>query len=109
MSKCVFCEIIAGRSPGKKFYEDEHVFVFHDIHPAAPTHLLICPKEHHERFISAPPEIMSMLFEAVKIVAKKLGVDQDGFRLIINNGRAGGQTIDHLHIHFLAGKRMIGF
>jgi histidine triad (HIT) family protein len=101
---CVFCRIIEKKAPAKIVYEDENTIVFHDKHPVAPIHLLICPKKHYDRLMDAPPEAIPKLIEVVKKLAKQYGVDESGFRLNINNGRGGGQIIFHLHIHFMARK-----
>ena len=106
---CIFCNIVSKKAPAKIEYEDEDTIVFHDIHPAARTHLLVVPKKHYETLMDTPPEVLPKLFEVVQKVAKKLGIDKSGFRTIINNGRGGGQIIFHLHIHLLAGGRLPGF
>lgn len=101
---CVFCRIIDKKDPAKIVYEDEDTIVFHDIHPVAPIHLLICPKKHYDRLMDMPPEAMPKLIEVTQKIARQYGVDESGFRLNINNGRGGGQIIFHLHIHFMARK-----
>jgi histidine triad (HIT) family protein len=106
---CIFCKIIEKTAPADIIYEDDDTIVFKDIHPSAPVHLLICPKTHYDKLVDTPPEVMPKLFETVTKVAKMLEVDQSGFRAIINNGRGGGQIIFHLHIHFLAGRKLVGF
>lgn len=103
---CIFCRIIAGKAPARVRYESEHVFAFDDIHPHAPTHLLICPKGHYPTFLETPAEVLTILNAEVKAVARHLGVEEKGFRLQINNGRDSGQIIYHLHYHLLAGRRM---
>jgi histidine triad (HIT) family protein len=108
-SECIFCKIAHKQAPAKIVYEDEDTIVFNDIHPAAPIHLLVCPKEHYSTFLKTPPEVLSKLQDTVRKVAKQLEIDESGFRMIINNGRGGGQIIFHLHIHLLAGKRLGGF
>lgn len=104
--KCIFCRIIAGAAPANVRYESEHVFAFDDIHPHAPTHVLICPKAHYPTFTETPPEILTLLSEETKKIATYLGFAERGFRLQINNGRESGQIIFHLHYHFLAGRTM---
>ncbi|MFH1894001.1 MAG: HIT domain-containing protein [Candidatus Zixiibacteriota bacterium] len=99
--KCVFCDIVAGIEEADIFHEDDDVIVFRDHFPRAPTHLLICPKKHYTDLMDAPPEIMPKMHEAVQLVARKLGADTGGFRLIVNNGSTAGQIVFHLHYHFL--------
>ena len=106
---CVFCRIIEKKAPARIVYEDDETIAFHDIHPSAPIHLLICPKKHYSTLLETPPDVQPALFRAVRKIAEQLGVDEDGFRLIINQGRDGGQIVYHLHIHFLAGRKQRGF
>lgn len=106
---CIFCKIADRQEPADIIYEDEEAIVFKDINPSAPIHLLVCPKEHYSTFLKTPPEVLPMLQGVIRKVAKQLAIDESGFRMIINNGRGGGQIIFHLHIHLLAGKRLGGF
>ena len=106
---CVFCRILKGELPVTVRYESEHVFAFDDIHPKSPTHVLICPKAHYPTLMDTPPEIIGHLYDEVRQVARALGFDGRGFRLITNNGRESGQIVYHLHIHFLAGRQQHGF
>lgn len=102
---CLFCKISRGEIPSKKIYEDEEVFAFHDINPAAPVHFLIIPKRH----ITSLAEVSSedgQLLSKMLVLAKKLALEQgcgNGFRIVINTGRDGGQEVPHLHIHVLGG------
>ena len=104
---CVFCKIIRKEIPSKTIYEDDQVIVFHDIHPGAPTHVLIVPKAHVESVedIPAGNPLVSLLTERATQVAKELNL-RDGYRLVINNGDNGGQTVFHLHLHLLGGRFM---
>jgi histidine triad (HIT) family protein len=106
---CTFCKIINKEADARVEYEDDDTLVIHDKHPAAQTHLLVMPKKHYEKLMETPPGVMPKLFEVVQKVASKKGIDKDGFRVIINNGRGGGQVIPHVHIHLLAGGRLPGF
>lgn len=99
---CIFCSIIEGKADAKIFYQDDNVFVFHDISPKAPIHLLICPKQHYTDFISAPPPVRSQLADTVQKVSEMLGDRGNDFRVQINNGPGSGQIVFHLHYHFLA-------
>ena len=106
---CLFCKIIAKQIPSTVRYESEHVYAFNDIHPKAPTHVLICPKAHYPTFAETPSDVLKILNEEVQTIAKQLGFAERGFRLVVNNGRESGQEVFHLHYHFLAGKPLGGF
>lgn len=100
---CIFCDIVAGSRPCKKVYEDEHVFAFHDIRPAAPVHILVVPKKHIATLFDATPEdltAMGHLVLALPNLAKDLGLDA-GFKTHINTGHGGGQEVFHVHFHLL--------
>jgi histidine triad (HIT) family protein len=107
-SDCLFCKIVAGTIPAKRLYEDELCLCFADIHPQAPTHLLIIPKEH----IASLPEceqahaaLLGHLMAKAAAIARSERLDQ-GYRVVINTRRDGGQTVDHLHLHLLGGRHM---
>ena len=106
--KTIFAKIIDGDFPSEKIYEDEHTIVIKDINPQAPTHVLIIPKmKDIPRLVDADESHQAVLGHLLLVagkVSKQLGVD-DAFRLIINNGADAGQTVFHLHLHILAGKR----
>jgi histidine triad (HIT) family protein len=109
MENCLFCKIIAGEIPSGKVYEDENCFAFKDISPKAPIHILVAPKIHVESVHSIPDEndeIAKNLFSAVAKIVKEQNLAQDGYRLVINSGENGGQTVFHLHIHILGGEKM---
>jgi histidine triad (HIT) family protein len=105
---CIFCQIVNKKKPAKLVYDSEHVIAFHDLHPIAPTHILIIPKKHlhslNEATLADKELLGHMMLTAPKI-AKELGHDH-GFRLVMNTGPEGGQTIFHIHLHLLAGKTM---
>lgn len=102
---CIFCKIAAGEIPSKKVYEDEEVFAFHDIRPAAPVHFLIVPKAHLESLAHADPEHTALLGRMLSLVPRLAAQEgcANGFRVVINTGRDGGQEVPHLHIHVLGG------
>lgn len=103
---CLFCKIIAREVPAKIAYEDEHVLAFHDIRPAAPTHVLVIPKKHIVGIGEATPEDVGALGQVMlagRKVAEALGVS-DGYRLVVNNGENAGQSVFHLHLHVLGGR-----
>jgi histidine triad (HIT) family protein len=106
-ASCLFCRIARGEIPSKRVYEDEDVVVFHDIHPAAPVHLLIAPRRHTDSLITAGPDDQALLGKML-LLAPRLALEQgatDGFRVVVNNGPGGGQEVPHLHIHVLGGPR----
>ena len=109
MDDCLFCKIVRGELPSKKAYEDEEVFVFHDIHPIAPVHLLLIPKVHVESLASCDTQHQTLLGKLL-LLAPKLahehGLD-GGFRTMINTGRGGGQEVFHLHLHVFGGGERI--
>ncbi len=106
---CLFCKIISGDIPSNKVYEDDDVYAFHDINPAAPTHILIIPKKHLNDITVAEEEdaelIGKLVLRANKI-ADKANLIENGFRYVINTGLDGGQTVFHIHLHLLGGKSM---
>lgn len=103
---CLFCKIMAGEIPCTKVYEDEKTFAFRDINPQAPVHVLILPKKHMKNILACDAETAAALIHAVQQVAKSEHVDADGFRIISNCGENGAQSVDHLHVHLLGGKRL---
>jgi len=109
MSDCLFCKIITGSIPAKKLYEDDDVLAFFDINPMAPVHFLVIPKKHISNLLEADESdsalIGKMFFIAQKL-AKEQGCTEKGGRFVINAKTDGGQTVDHLHIHFLGGRSL---
>jgi histidine triad (HIT) family protein len=109
MSKTLFEKIIAREIPASIVYEDDRVFAFKDINPGAPAHVLIVPKKPIPRIAEAQAEdqqaLGHLLLKAAE-VAKQLGLTQSGYRLVINNGPDAGESVPHLHLHILGGRRM---
>jgi len=106
---CIFCKIIAGQSPAKMLYQDEQVSAFGDIHPVAPTHVLIVPNWHIARLQDLTSEdepLLGRMFSVARQIAEQEGIAQSGYRVIINNGPHGGQVVYHLHLHLIGGQRM---
>ena len=102
---CIFCKIVSGEIPSSKVYEDEKVICFNDISPKAPIHVLVVPKKHFNNLLEVDnDETLNDMNYAIKKVAEKLNISDSGFRTIINTGKDGGQTVEHLHFHILAGK-----
>lgn len=108
MDDCLFCKIIAGEIPSDKVYEDEYIYAFNDIDKKAPEHILIIPKKHISSIIVADAEsnIMNKLIGAAQKIASDKGLSENGFRLVINTGKDGGQTVNHLHMHLLGGREL---
>ena len=110
MSDCIFCKIAAKEIPSNSVYEDEQVIAFRDLEPQAPEHVLIIPKKHiaslMELETSDKDLISHIMIDVLPEVAKKLGVAEDGFRLVVNMGKNGNQTVPHLHFHLLGGRMM---
>jgi histidine triad (HIT) family protein len=109
---CIFCKIAAGTIPSKKVYEDDDFYAFHDINPAAETHVLVIPRKHIETLSHCGPQHAALLGNMMVLVAKlaeQLGCaytgGDTGFRATINVGPGGGQEVYHLHAHILAGPR----
>jgi histidine triad (HIT) family protein len=103
---CLFCKIAAKQIPSKIVYEDLDIFAFEDIGPQAPTHLLICPRKHIASLGDASDEDQLMLGR-LQTVAAKLARERnlaEGYRTVINNGPAAGQSVQHLHVHLLGGR-----
>ena len=107
--ECIFCKIINGDIPSSKVYENEHVAVIRDINPVAPVHVLIIPKKHINNILEAgegDEGVIKEMHKAVQEAAALTGVDKNGFRVIINCGKHGGQTVDHLHYHLIGGSNL---
>jgi histidine triad (HIT) family protein len=111
MSKTLFSRIIDGEIPGQFVYQDEHLVAIRDINPAAPVHILVIPRKpipsvaHLE---TDDLEIAGRLLLAVRTIAEQEGIAEAGYRVVINTGDEGGQTVPHLHIHILGGQQMRG-
>lgn len=106
--KTIFKRIIDGEIPADIVYEDEHCLVFHDIAPKAPTHLLLIPRKEI-RNISAAEDSDQLLLGHLMMVARDLSLNlglENGFRLVTNNGPDGGQEVEHLHFHLMAGRKL---
>lgn len=105
----IFSKIIAREIPARIAYEDDLCMAFHDVHPQAPVHLLVVPKKEIARVAAgtaADEPLLGHLIHVAQIVAGKEGLHDTGFRLVINNGPDGGETVPHLHVHVLGGRAM---
>ncbi len=108
MNECIFCKIVQGDIPANKVYEDEKVVAFHDLEPQAPVHILLIPKKHIKSTddISKEDEfLMGYMMGKVKEVAEKLEL-LNGYRVVINCGEDGMQTVKHMHMHILGKRKM---
>lgn len=107
---CIFCKIVAGKIPSKKIYEDNDVMAFHDIHPVAPVHFMLIPKQHvasMAELTDAHQAVMGKIMTLAPKLAKELGCD-NGFRTIVNTGAAARQDVYHLHVHIVGGEILPG-
>ncbi|HSG61562.1 MAG TPA: histidine triad nucleotide-binding protein [Pseudomonadales bacterium] len=108
MSDTIFGKILAGDIPAPKVYEDDHCIVINDIQPQAPVHMLVIPRKPIPRLVDATPEDQALLGHLMLVarqVAQAQGIGE-GFRLVVNNGQGGGQTVFHLHLHVMGGTTM---
>jgi len=104
---CIFCKLASGAIPAKVVYSDEAVIAIEDLNPQAPTHLLVMPLRHYASVVeaSADDSLIARLMAVAARIGRERGGDA-GFRLVLNTGPDGGQTVDHVHVHVLAGRRM---
>ena len=105
---CLFCKIVEKKIPADIVYESEDVIAFKDIEPKAPIHCLIIPKKHISTINDidgSNSNIIGLMYEAAAQLARTLNVDKDGYRVVMNCNSNGGQTVYHIHLHFLAGRR----
>ena len=105
----IFEKIIAREIPARFIFEDEEIAAFHDVNPQAPVHFLVVPRKVIPRIDQAAPEdqaFLGRLLLVARDLAKELGLNEAGFRIVINNGRNGGETVPHLHVHVLGGRHM---
>lgn len=108
-STTIFDKILNGEIPCKKVWEDEHTLAFHDISPQAPVHVLVIPKRKIVNVAQSSLQDIDLLGRVLwgaKKAAETLGLEKNGYRLVMNNGRDGGQTVDYLHCHVLGGRAM---
>jgi histidine triad (HIT) family protein len=109
MMDCIFCKIVAGEIPSAKVYEDEHVYAFMDIAPAAPVHVLVVPKEQVMSGADGASmdnaAVFGRVFTAARKIAEALGL-KNGYRIVTNVGEDAGQTVPHLHFHILGGGKL---
>lgn len=109
MADCIFCKIINGEIPSSKVYEDENIYAFRDIEPQAPQHIVIVPKKHissANELDNDTAKLVGQVFLAAARIAKEQGFGENGYRIVNNCGKDGGQTVGHLHFHLLAGRNL---
>ncbi len=109
MSDCLFCKIIAGEIPSDKVYENDSIFAFRDINPAAPTHILIIPKEHiatTNDLDDSHKTIVGEIMLTANRLAEDEGIAESGYRTVFNCNSDGGQAVYHIHLHLLGGRQM---
>lgn len=106
---CLFCDMNQGKIPCRKVYEDEWVFAIKDIHPQAPIHILVIPKVHKDNLLSFEPtdnQLLMAVFQSIQKITSDMKISETGFRVVMNTGPMGGQTVDHVHFHVLGGRIM---
>ena len=106
---CIFCQIAAGEVASEIIYQDDQVVAFRDLNPQAPVHILIIPREHIANLDDAAADSSELLGHCALVaaeIARAEGFAESGYRLVTNVGPDGGQSVDHLHFHLLAGRRM---
>jgi len=111
MPDCIFCKIVRGEIPCTKVYEDDKVLAFDDIHPMAPVHVIIIPKQHISTLMDIDAkniDIVNNLIAAAQKVSQIKGIAAKGFRTVINCNAEGGQVVFHLHVHVLGGRKLQG-
>ncbi len=104
---CLFCRIVTGEIPSTRLHDDELVIAIRDIAPRAPTHILLLPRRHIRSaadLVESDGPMLGRLFAVAAELARSEGIADDGYRLISNVGRWGGQTVDHLHVHLMGGR-----
>jgi histidine triad (HIT) family protein len=106
---CVFCRIARGEIPARLAFQDEAVVAFHDLNPQAPTHVLVVPREHipsADAMGAEHGELLAAMLVAAQRVARDVGAEARGYRLVFNHGPDAGQSVDHVHLHVLAGRKL---
>ncbi len=111
VEECLFCRIISREIPSDVVYQDDEFLAFKDIHPQAPTHILIIPKTHFDSLVEISDQqekLMGRLVIIAKKLAEKEGLAKNGYRLVLNCGAEGGQVVPHLHLHLIGGRKLNG-
>ena len=109
MADCLFCKIAAGDIPSNKLFEDDQLLAFYDIDPQAPVHFLVIPKKHIDSaavLTEGDAALLGHIYAVIAQLAAKLGIAENGYRVVTNVGADGGQSVKHLHFHVLAGRSL---
>jgi histidine triad (HIT) family protein len=109
MEGCIFCKLINKEIPAELIFEDDRIVAFNDINPQAPIHILIIPKEHFDSLNVIPEEkkdILSHILLRARQIARNIGIDEKGYRIVLNTARDSGQEVLHIHFHLFGGRRM---
>ena len=109
MEDCIFCKIIKKEIPSSIVYEDSEILAFRDINPVAPVHILVIPKKHISSLIDLNEEdelVIGRIYTVINKIVKQEGIDEKGFRVVVNCGEDGGQEVKHLHFHIIGGKKL---
>ena len=109
MENCIFCKIIKKEIPSSIVYEDSEILAFRDINPVAPVHILVIPKKHISSLIDLNEEdelLIGKIYTVINKIVKQEGIDEKGFRVVVNCGEDGGQEVKHLHFHIIGGKKL---
>lgn len=109
MEDCIFCKIIKKEIPSSIVYEDSEIIAFRDVNPQAPVHILVIPKKHISSLIDLKEDdelLIGRIYTVINKIVKQEGIDERGFRVIVNCGEDGGQEVKHLHFHILGGKKL---
>ena len=107
MSDCIFCKIVSGDIPSTKIYEDEQVIAFRDINPQAPSHILVVPKRHISgvnELAEQDEALVGHVYGVIARLVRELGIAETGYRVVVNSGTDGQQSVPHLHFHVLGGR-----
>lgn len=109
MTDCIFCRIVAGEIPAREVARSPHALAFHDLNPQSPVHVLVVPLEHYDNAAAtdsdAGEQVVGATVRLAVQVARQLGVAESGYRLVMNVGKQGGQSVGHLHVHLLGGRQ----
>ena len=109
MDDCIFCKIASGAIPSKKIYEDDLLIAFHDIAPQAPVHVLVVPKKHISGVNELAAEdsaLVGHVYSVIQQLVRELKIDESGYRVVVNSGKDGSQSVPHLHFHVLGGRSL---
>jgi len=106
---CIFCKIASQQIPARVAFENERIIAFHDLFPQAPTHILVIPKTHYSTLNDVPANESALLGEMITtatVIARELDFADNGYRVVMNCNQDGGQSVDHIHLHLLAGRQL---